>query len=76
MQNTKVTPEIARRIFSNAVSKGITVEVYLQTVTLNSLETNSNNKPPLSKLLEGLTGKIDSSKPTKKKNRQPLTVKP
>lgn len=31
-----ITPEIARNIFSNAVSNGVTVEVYLQNVISNS----------------------------------------
>lgn len=67
MQNTEVTPEIARQIFSNADSNGVTIEIYLQTLITNSQKTMPENEPPLSALLENLTGKVDSSRPSKKK---------
>lgn len=63
MQNVEVTPEIARRIFTNADAKGVSVEIYLQTVISNSQKNAVNDEPPLSELLENLTGKIDSSQP-------------
>ena len=67
MQNTEVTPEIARRIFSDAVSNGVSVEDYLQTVISNERKSQSNIEPPLSELLQNLTGKVDSSKSDVKK---------
>lgn len=38
MQN--ITPEIARNIFSNAISNGVSVEIYLQNVISNSQKKN------------------------------------
>lgn len=64
MQN--ITPEIARNIFSNAISNGVSVEVYLQNVISNS-QKKVKDEPLLSDLVKDLTGKIDSSKPTSTK---------